>query len=240
MYGYRERIGLILPSTNTVMESELFRMAPEGISIHTTRVKLTATNPEGLKAMAQNAERAVDELKTCLTDVMIYGCTSGSFLQGMEWEEQFRLRLQELAQRPVLTTTYACRQALAAFGKKNIAIATPYIDSINQAAYRYFTGAGYNIVNLSGLGIEVSSNIGKNPPHVSYVLGRDTVTPDTELLFLSCTGFRTMENLAVLERDLGIPVISSNAASLWAAMRTHGISEELKGFGSLFQKGLPD
>ena len=87
MYGYRQRIGLILPSTNTVMESELSRMVPEGISVHTTRVKLTATNPEGLRAMSANAERAVDELASCLSDVIVYGCTSGSFLQGIAWEE---------------------------------------------------------------------------------------------------------------------------------------------------------
>lgn len=235
MYGYRQRIGLILPSTNTVMESELSRMVPEGISVHTTRVKLTATNPEGLKAMSVNAERAVDELESCLSDVMIYGCTSGSFLQGMEWEEQFRARLQSLASAKILTTSYACRLALEAMGRRKVAIATPYIDSLNEAAKGYFTAAGYEIVNLQGLGIEVASNIGKNPPHISYRLGKEVVTPETELLFLSCTGLRTMEIVERLEQDLGIPVITSNGASLWAAMRAHGIKEQLQGYGSLFQ-----
>ncbi len=235
MYGYRQRIGLILPSTNTVMESELSRMVPEGISVHTTRVKLTATNPEGLTAMADNAERAVDELSSCLSDVIMYSCTSGSFLQGIEWEERFRSRLQELASVPVLTTSYACRLALEAFGRKKIAIATPYIDSLNESARRYFTDAGYEVVNMKGLGIEVATNIGKNPPHISYLLGKEVVTPDTELLFLSCTGFRTMETVELLERDLGIPVISSNGASLWAAMRAHGITDQLQGYGGLFR-----
>ncbi len=236
MYGYRQRIGLILPSTNTVMESELSRMVPEGISVHTTRVKLTATNPEGLKAMAVNAERAVDELTSCLSDVIIYGCTSGSFLQGIAWEENFRSKLQALTDASVLTTSYACRKALEAMGCKRISIATPYIESLNDAAERYFTDAGYEIVSMKGLGIEVAANIGKNPPHVSYRIGKEVVTPDTELLFLSCTGFRTMETVERLEQDLGIPVISSNGASLWAAMRAHGINEQLQGYGSLFQR----
>ena len=235
MYGYRERIGMILPSTNTVAEQEFFRMAPEGISTHVTRVKLTATNPEGLKAMANNALRATDEMMSCLADVIIYGCTSGSFVQGVEWEENFRKELCEKAQRPVLTTANNCPLALQALEKKNITIATPYIDSLNTAAYRYYSDLGYNIVSMKGMGIEVATNIGKNPPHAIYNLGKSAVTADTEVLFLSCTGIRSIEIVDMLERDLGIPVFSSNIANLWAAMRAHGIREKLDGFGSLMQ-----
>lgn len=234
MYGYRERIGLILPSTNTVAEQEFFKMAPEGVSAHVTRVKLTATNPEGLAAMALNAKRAVDEMMSCLSDVIVYGCTSGSFLKGAEWEKGFRGELSELAQRPVLTTAYNCSLALEALGKKKIAIATPYIESLNKAAYNYFTELGYDIVSMKGLGIETATDIGKNPPHAIYNLGKSAVTKDAQLLFLSCTGIRTVEVAAMLERDCGIPVFSSNIANLWAAMRTHGINEKLEGYGSLF------
>lgn len=235
MYGYRERIGLILPSTNTVAEQEFFRMAPEGISAHVTRVKLTATNPEGLKAMACNARRAVDEMMSCLADVIVYGCTSGSFLQGLAWEKEFRQELCRQAGRPVLTTADNCRMALAALGKEKVTIATPYIDSVNQAAYRYYSDLGYHIVSMKGLGIETSTDIGKNPPHAIYNLGRSAVTKDTQVLFLSCTGIRSMEVVDMLERDLGIPVFSSNIANLWAAMRTHGIREKLDGLGSLMR-----
>lgn len=235
MYGYRERIGMILPSTNTVAEQEFFRMAPEGISTHVTRVKLTATNPEGLKAMASNARRATDEMMSCLADVIIYGCTSGSFVQGVEWEKAFRKELCRQADRPVLTTANNCNMALQALGKKKIAVATPYIDSLNAAAYRYYSDLGYEIVSMKGMGIETATNIGKNPPHAIYNLGKSAVTGDAEVLFLSCTGIRSVEIVDMLERDLGIPVFSSNIANLWAAMRTHGIQEKLDGYGSLMK-----
>lgn len=235
MYGYRERIGLILPSTNTVAEQEFFRMAPEGISTHVTRVKLTATNPEGLKAMANNARRATDEMMSCLADVIVYGCTSGSFLQGVEWEKAFRRELCQQAGRPVLTTADNCRTALQALGKKKVAIATPYIDALNAAAYRYYTELGFEVVSMKGMGIEKATDIGKNPPHAIYNLGKSAVTKDTEVLFLSCTGIRSVEIVELLERDMGIPVFSSNIANLWAAMRTHGIREKLDGYGSLMR-----
>lgn len=235
MYGYRERIGLILPSTNTVAEQEFFRMAPEGISTHVTRVKLTATNPEGLKAMAANARRATDEMMSCLADVILYGCTSGSFVQGVQWEAEFRQSLCEQAGRPVLTTANNCHLALQALGKKKIAIATPYIDSLNKAAYRYYSDLGYDIVNIVGLGIETATNIGKNPPHAIYRLGRSAITKDTQVLFLSCTGIRSIEVVDMLEQDLGIPVFSSNIANLWAAMRIHGITQKLDCCGSLMK-----
>ena len=235
MYGYRERIGMILPSTNTVAEQEFFRMAPEGISAHVTRVKLTATNPEGLAAMADNARRAVDEMMSCLSDVILYGCTSGSFLKGVEWEADFRKALCEQAGRSVLTTADNCHRALQAIGKRNISIATPYIDSLNKAAYRYYTDLGYKIVEMKGLGIETATDIGKTAPYMIYRLGRSAVTSDTEVLFLSCTGIRSIEVVQKLQDDLGIPVFSSNIANLWACMRTHGISEKLDGLGYLMQ-----
>lgn len=235
MYGYRERIGMILPSTNTVAEQEFFRMAPEGISTHVTRVKLTATNPEGLKAMANNARRATDEMMSCLADVILYGCTSGSFVQGVEWEKAFRRELCQQAGRPVLTTANNCHMALQALGRKRIAVATPYIDSLNAAAYRYYSDLGYEIVSMKGMGIETATNIGKNPPHAIYNLGKSAVTADAQVLFLSCTGIRSIEIVDMLERDLGIPVFSSNIANLWAAMRTHGIPEKLDGCGSLMK-----
>lgn len=240
MYGYRERIGLILPSSNTAMESEFFRTCPEGVSVHTTRVLIKGlTNPECLAEMASHAERAAEELKTCLSDVMIYGCTSGSFLKGRAWEKQFCERLQQLAERPVLTTADNCVQALRAIGKRKIAIGTPYIESLNRSAYQYFTEAGFEIVHMKGLGIEVSTNIGKTAPHAIYRLGREAMAPDAEALFLSCTGIRSIEIVQQPQDDLGIPVISSNLCNLWAALRMHGLHDRLEGLGDLFSYDLP-
>ncbi len=74
MYGWRLRIGLIVPLSNTTMKSEFHRMRPEGVSIHTARMKLTEVSPEALRKMAEGALRAAELLSTAEVDVIIYGC----------------------------------------------------------------------------------------------------------------------------------------------------------------------
>ena len=107
MYGWRGRIGLIIPSSNTTMESEFWRMVPEGVSIHTTRLKLLRVTVNELKEMAKNALHAAQLLATANVDVIVYGCTSGALIGGIEWEENLRKNIEEHVKIPTITTAFA-------------------------------------------------------------------------------------------------------------------------------------
>ena len=80
-YGWKARIGLIVPSTNTVNEPEFWRLAPPGVTIHTSRVLLLGqTTAESYIKMGQALDRAAEELATAEVDIIAYGCTSGSII----------------------------------------------------------------------------------------------------------------------------------------------------------------
>lgn len=235
MYGYRERIGLILPACNAVTEPEFYKMSPEGIMAFATRIPLNGhINPEHLESMADYAENAAQSLRECQPDVMVYGCTSGSFLKGKEWEDQLKDRLEKVAGCPVLMTADNCLKALNVIGKRNVTIVTSYIDSVNKAASKYYSAAGYNVVSIKGLEIEDASRIGLIEPSAIYKLGKSAITAKTEVLFISCTGIRTIEIVEQLQNDIGIPVFSSNIACFWAALREHNLKDTINGFGDLF------
>jgi len=238
VYGWRARIGLIVPSSNTTMEPEFWRMAPEGVSVHTSRVRLSEVTPEALRLMASEAVRAAEELATADVNVIVYGCTSGSLLEGVEWEERLRREIRERAGVEAITTAQAVVEALRALGIRRVAVATPYIDEINSRERSFLERSGFTVVRIRGLGIVRNTDIGRQPPWVAYRLAKEVAREagrSADGVFISCTNFRTIEVIELLESELQLPVVSSNTASMWLALRTLGIRDRLS-YGRLLRE----
>ncbi len=77
--------------------------------------------------------------------------------------------------------------------------------------------------------------VGSMDPRSAYELAKEVYVPRTQGIFISCTNFRTIEVIASLERELGVPVISSNTATFWYMMRKMGVKRRLEGLGSLLR-----
>ncbi|RLG50766.1 MAG: maleate cis-trans isomerase [Thermoproteota archaeon] len=235
MHGWRGRIGLIVPSSNTTMEPELTAAAPEGVSVHTARMRLREVTVEGLLEMEEHAEEAALQLSDARVDVIVYGCTTGSLVKGPGHDTQLSRRLSSIASCPVVATATAVVQALKAVGASSIAVATPYIEELDRREKEFLEASGFRVVEMRGLGIRDNAEIGKLPPHVAYQLAKEADSPEAHAVFISCTNFRTFEVIEKLERDLGKPVVTSNQASLWAALKHLKIREVKLQLGTLMQ-----
>lgn len=238
MYGWRGRIGLIVPSSNTTMEPEFWRMIPEGVSVHTSRVKLSEVTPDALRRMASEAVRAAEELATAEVSTIVYGCTSGSLVEGVEWEEGLRKEIKDRVGVEVVTTAQAVVKALKSLGLRKIAVATPYTEEVNAREKAFLESSGFTVVNIRGLNIVKNVEIGRQPPWVAYRLAKEVAREagsSIDGIFISCTNFRTAEIIEVLEEELQQPVISSNTTSLWLALRTIGIKDKLH-YGLIFKR----
>lgn len=235
MYGWRSKIGIIIPSVNSTMEPEMWRMAPEGVSIHTSRMLAVGCSIDELKAQDAYVEICAQELGTAFLDVIVFGCTSGSFLGGPEWEKDIRRRISQISNCKAITTTGAVLDALNAFGKKKLTIASPYVDEVSNLEAQFFRSQGYDVISEKNLGFDKGIDILSQKPGDTYRLARAAVVPETEILFISCTNLRSIENMEILEQDLGIPVISSNQCSMWAALRATHVNKKIDGWGSLLR-----
>lgn len=219
------------------MESEFNKILShvEGISTHATRVFLEEISVETLLEMKKGLKRAARELKTAEMNVIVYGCTSGSLIKGLHFDKEIITEIEEETQIKATTTTTAILNALELLDVEKIAIGTPYPDEINVKVREFFEGSGYEVTNLIGLNIVPDVDVGKQEPHVAFNLGKKVNTEDADCVFLSCTDFRTVEILEPLEDCLGKPVISSNQASLWEALRIDEQGISISGFGSLLE-----
>ncbi len=236
MYGWRGRIGLLVPTGNTTNEPEFYKMAPPGVTIHSNRVYLKDVTAAELAAMIGHIEEATRQLSICDLDVVAFGCTSGSFISGPGYDESVMAKMANATTAKVTTTSTAVLAALQAVGAQKIVLATPYTSDINQAELRFLEAAGYEVLNNKGLGLVELRDIMCQHPQTAYRLARSIDSPEADTIFISCTGFPTVDVLSQLELDLGKPVVSSNQATFWHCLKLMNIKDRIENFGSLFSR----
>ncbi|MET1101359.1 MAG: aspartate/glutamate racemase family protein [Pyrodictiaceae archaeon] len=237
MYGWRGRVGLIIPSSNTTMEPEFYSLMPVGVSVHTTRVPLREVTSEELIRMEEKAVEAAELLATADVDIIVYGCTTGSLVKGPGHDEEIARRLSKASGKPVLPTATAVIEALRALRAKRIALVTPYIDEVNEREIKFLEHHGVQVEELRSFRIKANIEIGKLEPYQVYRLARE-VRRDLDAVFISCTNLRTIEVIDALEKDLGLPVFSSNTATVWATLRRLGVREVGMAVGRLLKELL--
>lgn len=238
MFAWRAKIGLIVPSRNVVMEPDFNRFVPPGVSVHTSRMFRTlpdvavATQTE----MLSHAEEAAQLVAAARVDLIVLGCTSASFIGGTGSDEEISRQLTQKTGVSTITTSTAVVEALHSFSVKKLTIITPYIDEVNERERRFFEGYGFVVLAIGGFGLRSTYDIAAVQPEEISRYAKSFDRSEGEALFLSCTNLRATEGIEELERALKKPVISSNQASLWLALKRLSISEPIEKGGQLLRK----
>lgn len=243
MTDIRARMGLIVPSTNVIAETDMWRSAPPGVTFHTGR--LWVSNPDlssndaflaFLDQIRDAMVTAVRDVVTCEPDFMVMGMSSETFWGGAEGNEAFTQRLRELCGVEVTTGATACKQALDVLGVGRLAVITPYQAVGDEQVYRYFEDIGAQIVRLRGLRCENATS----PSKVSEATLRQAIAeldgPDVDAVVQVGTNLSMVGLADRAEREIGKPVIAINAAILWSALRAYGIEDRYPGHGVLLRE----
>jgi len=229
------RLGLIVPSSNTTMEQEFGRLSPEGFSVHTARLRLTKVTVKELADMEKGVEGAALKLADAGVDIIGYGCTSGSLYRGLGHDKTIKARIERASGTPAVATAGAVVDALKSLNIQKVAVATPYIDEINDLEKAFLSSNGFQVTDLKGLGIEENIEIGRLDSRDAYTLVMRVEYANADGVFISCTNFPTLGKIKELEDAVQKPVISSNTATFWAMLRRCGISIKIKDFGQLLE-----
>ncbi|MGX8014207.1 maleate cis-trans isomerase family protein (plasmid) [Mesorhizobium sp. ORM8.1] len=231
-HGGNQRVGLIVPALNDLIEPECVWMAPQGISFHSTRVYMKETTADDLRGMNSELKNAARLLASVKPHVAAYACTAASFLDGQDALARLEEVIREELDCPVVITSAAMVDALRSLGVKRVALATPYPADVTEAEGRFFTQAGFAVVSSTCLGYSGYRIVEVRHPEIME-LARRADHPDAEAIFISCTGLRALETVGDLEKELGKPVLTSNQVTFWGIMKALGQRVSLSGFGTL-------
>ncbi len=240
LYSWRAKIGLIVPPTNTVNEAEWGCVMPDGVTFHTVRmpIHLDHVSIEGRRALVADICSGVRELAEARVDVVAYACTAGSMLTP---RHALAEEVEHTTGVPLVTTAAAIVDALEALRARRVSIATPYHDALNDHEKAFLAANGIETLAIAGLGLGANGPvdyplIAQTPRERIEAHIRSVFVAGSDACLVTCTDFPTMLFHRQIEDELGVPVVTSNQATLWAALRRAGIGDRIDALGALFQQ----
>lgn len=220
----QRRVGLLIPSSNTMMEVDFARGLPPDCTLHAGRMYLEDTTEEGENRMLDEfALSAARDLGTARPDVVIFGCTSAGALRGNDYDATLCETISAITGAPTVSTIQSVRAAIRASGARRVGVITPYVDLLNQRIKASIEADDVEVVSISGLGITENFAIARIPTdEIVEFAAAQLGSLDIDLAFASCTNFGAVQAIPALRYRLGIPIITSNQAVLDATVSLLG------------------
>ena len=243
--GYRMKFGVIAPSTNTSVQPEFDKMAPEGVTNHMARIHIPdmpVNNDEDfdklIEVIASAQDEAVERLKTMHMDHLVMGMSAETFWDGLDGATKLQEHMEKVAGVGVTMGSDACQFALKAmsdqYGKiKRIACITPYMPVGDKNVRRFFTDLGFDVKTVLGLKCKSPVLIAHTSENELRDAIKEVNDDDVDAIVQAGTNLAMARVATVAEKWLNKPVIAINTATYWHALRSNGIQDKIEGFGSL-------
>lgn len=210
------RTGLIIPSSNTVMEPDFHRELGARSAIGTARIFLEQVTREAEESMIEDdLPRALRLIKTTDPHVIVFGCTSAGSLGGLDGDSAIARRIEQLTGVPALTVVGCVVQQLRMIEPRKVAVFTPYEEELTRTVAQCVVDAGYRLAKTAGMGIRANRDIGRvTPAEIVEFVTAQIGGADADCIFLSCTNWQAVDAIAAVKARFGVPVISSNQATI--------------------------
>lgn len=234
------RMGLVVPPGNVAMERELALYLPPGVVMNVNRLSrpTPAVTKESLLAMIGSVDQAVRSLAMCYPQpkIIIYGCTSGSFVSGPGKEADLAKRITDNVGIPAVTTSTAVLMALQALAIKRVFLLTPYVEHVTKHEIDMLEYHGHTLGGVDSFNCDDTRDIAKiSTQQVADRMQRHVAAvQECDGVLISCTQLLTMDRIDAIERMLGKPIVTSNQSSLWAALKLIGAPAAANAPGRLF------
>lgn len=234
----RLRIGLIVPPGNG-------EVPPDGAELYGDRYDFLArglgiggVSPEGFSPVVETIVSHAQELRAAGAEVISMMGTSISFYRGLAFTESLRFSMQEATGVPCTTMSHAVVAALKELGVTRVAVATSYIQELNDKLVEYLTHAGFAVTAIEGMSITDVAEIADVSTKALVDLSKKVYAKDktAEGIFISCGGLLTLDAIRRLEDEVGVPATASSPAGFWDVVRLAGGDASSKGYGRLFAK----
>jgi maleate isomerase len=242
--GYRKKIGIVVPSTNTIVGPECEALCPRGVTNHVARLTLKErpiqASEQGflahVQAMREGIGPAIDQVMTLAPDAVIMGVAIEAFTGGVAGAEALQKELSTRAGVRVAMGSTAAVAALRKFGAKRIAVLTPHQPKGDETVRAYLAEAGFEIVRLLGMRCASPFAIAEVLPQQLHKVLREIDGDDIDAILQVGTNLANAAVAAEAERWFNKPVLSMNVITYWDALRNCGIEDRVYGHGRILEE----
>lgn len=239
--GWRRLLGVVAPSTNTVVQPDMERMRPEGVTNHFSRIyvedPVALSNEDfiaGTTAIAENTMDAVRSVMTCRPDYLVLGMSAITFYGGVQGSVDFKRRVEQVAGVGASTGAESIAAALHAYGGiRRVSFVSPYYPVANAEVQRFLEESGFTVVRDVPLQCRCWTDIAKMTPDRLREVIKHLDGPDVDAIVQVGTNLSMVDLAAEQEALRGKPVIAINTATYWHALRACGIEDKVAGMGRL-------
>ena len=237
MYGWRARIGFIVPSmTGETMVQEFPMVAPPGVALVMTNLAIQHLVRDDIGYSLNLLKAAATELARAKVSVIVLGGSPPVTYGGFGFDKEIARQIAEVTPIPGTTSQTGAVEGLRRLGVQKVAIASPFAEDQNLLLKKFLEDSGFKVVAVKGLAVPLI-DIGRMPASASYQLAKDAFAeaPDAEGIYMPCAQMPTFRNIAPLEADLGVPVVTSFQGMLWHVFDMLRIHEPIHGYGRLLE-----
>ena len=240
------RIGQIVPSSNTTMETEIPAILrarevvePERFTFHSSRMRMQKVTKEELAAMDADSDRCAIELADARMDVLGYACLVAIMSMGKGYhrvsEERLHKRTIEAGgPAPVVTSAGALVDGIKALGARKVAILAPYMKPLTQLVIEYIENEGIEVIDSISLEIPDNLEVGRQDPLApAEITKRLNIKGADAIVASACVQMPSLPSVQIIEDRTGLPVVSSSVSTTFMMLKKLGLRTYSPGFGSL-------
>jgi maleate isomerase len=242
--GPNRRVGLIVPSSNTTMETEVPELlrrqdGPHTFTFHSSRMRMKKITAAELAAMDAESDRCAVELSDARCDVLAYACLVAIMSQGSGYHclSQDRLAAATKANggpAPVVSSAGALVDALTHLGARKTAIITPYMKPLTEMVAGYISDSGIEVGDRISLEVADNLEVGRLDPAGLPAQARKLDLTDVDAVVLSaCVQMPSLPAVQAVEDELGLPVVTASTATARSILLALGITPRIPGAGRL-------
>ena len=234
----RARIGFIIPASNRMVEPQMARFAPPGIQPHFMRIRMTNQYKRPLPELLPTIINAAQLLMDSKCDIVVFQCTGTSMSGGVDMDRHVVEEISKAILRPAISTASAVTAALTALAARRLVFISETEQAGHDKKVKYLKEAGYELVADKAAALPGTDDYCIAPPQLWYDMAMRLRNDAAEAYFISCANIHSIDVIEKLEAQLKRPVVTSNQAALWCALRTLGLNDVVPGLGSLFRHDL--
>jgi maleate isomerase len=233
------RLGMLTPSSNTVLEPLTFRMIAglDGVTAHFSRFKVTeiALSEQALSQFDDTEVlRAAELLAHAKVDVINWNGTSAAW-KGFDTDEHLCRRIEAATGIRACTAVLAFREIFTRKAIRRVGLVTPYLDDVQRKIAANWAQSGFDCSAERHLRLSDNFAFATVEPDAIAAMIRSVAAEGCDAVAVVCTNLRGAELAAPLEVELGIPIYDSVSVALWKSLRVAGVEpDRVKGWGSLF------